>query len=75
MVAAFDMPRCSMKVIEASCSAIPCAASSRVPIQPIITFEPTNSPPSATMVRPMGRPSQKTALNSAQSARQKRWNR
>ena len=64
-----------MKVIEVICSAMPWAASWGVPIQPIMMFEATNSPPSATMVSPMGQPIRAIWRMACQSGRQKRWNR
>jgi hypothetical protein len=43
-----------MKVSAATSSAMPCAASSTVPIQPIISAEAWNIPPSASPVSPIG---------------------
>jgi hypothetical protein len=56
-----------MKVTEMICSAMPWAASSVVPIQPIITMAPTKSPLSARSVSPMGQPRRKTAKKTGQS--------
>ncbi len=64
-----------MKVSEAASIAMPWAASSTVPTQPIISALAMNSPPSATEVRPIGQPSRCTCRNAAQSGRQNRWNR
>ncbi len=75
IVAALDSPTCSMKVSAATSSAMPCAASSTVPIQPIISAEAWNSPPSASPVSPIGTPSRQTSRSEDQSARQNRWNR
>ena len=64
-----------MKVSEAICSAIPCAASGAAPNQPIMTLVPVNIPVSATSVSPIGRPSPNSARAAAGSGRQNRWNR
>jgi hypothetical protein len=63
-----------MNVTEMICSAMPLAASSAVPIQPIMTVGPTKSPLSARSVSPMGQPRRKTSKNTGQSDRQNRSN-
>ncbi len=74
MVPALDSPTCSMKATEAASIAMPWAASSTVPTQPIMIALAWKSPPSAMPVTPMGQPRRKTPRSAAGSARQKRWN-
>ncbi len=62
----------TMKVIEAHWLAIPWAASSTVPIQPIIIAEAKNRPTSARIVSPIGQPSLRIWKKTGQSLRQNR---
>ena len=71
-VAALPRPSGIMKAIEASCTAMPCAASGTVPSQPIIKEAVTKRPTSAMIVAPIGQPSRRISPKLAQSGRQKR---
>lgn len=63
-----------MKVRLVICKAMPWAASSTVPIQPIISAEAWNSPLSDSPVRPMGQPRRNTSAKAARSGFHSRWN-
>ena len=55
-VAAWLSPSGTMKVIEASCSAMACAATASWPIQPCSSEAEVNSSTSASDIRPIGMP-------------------
>ena len=74
IVAASDKPKWSMKVILASCKAIPCAANSSWPTQPIIIELAENKPASAILVIPIADPIFKTSPITPRSGLQKRTN-
>ena len=59
-----------MKVAEAICSAMPWAASSSVPTQPIITEAAPKRLTSDSQVSPIGQPRRKTRAKTSQSGRQ-----
>ncbi len=68
------MPIGTMKVSEASWVAMPCAARSMVPIQPISTDVPENSPTSTSSVMAIGQPSLTISASFGQSERHSRPN-
>ena len=71
-VAAIEMPNGTMNKMEAVCSAIWCAASAIVPIQPIRIAAEANSPYSSRTAPAIGAPTRTSRRSSGQSARQKR---
>ncbi len=71
-VATCDSPTWIMKMPVRISIAMPCAASSTVPIQPIITAAAEKSPISASVVSPIGQPSRNTCTSAAVSARHSR---
>ena len=73
-VAALDSPSGTMNEIEASCSAIPCAASATVPRRPTRIEEKANRPTSASTVSATCTPIAATSRSASQSARHSLWN-
>ena len=73
-VPACDSPKCTIKLIAANCSTIPCAANSKCPNQPIIKAEPANKPLSAKAVAEIGMARRVTANVATRSNRQNRAN-
>ncbi len=71
-VAAIEMPNGTMNRIAAVCSAIWCAASAVVPIQPIRMAAVANSPYSSRKAPAIGAPTTINSASSVQSMRQKR---
>ena len=59
-----------MKASEAICSAIVCASSAARSIRPIAKVDEENTPTSATIIAPIGRPSRHSAMNSPAAGRQ-----
>ena len=74
IVAAELSPMWIMKVTEMICSAMPWAANSSVPIQPIKIIVAMNSPASDTSVTAIGAPRRNTCPKAWGSGRQKRAN-
>ncbi|MCY1243813.1 hypothetical protein D9M72_568480 [compost metagenome] len=63
-----------MKASEANCRAMPCAASSIVPIVPISSEATVKRLTSARIVSEIGMPRDTTSQNAVQSGRQNRTN-
>ena len=59
-----------MKASEAICSAIVCASIAVAPNSPMTSVAEANTPTSATIIAPIGRPSRQSAASSVPARRQ-----